>query len=108
MPFQKGNRANPGGRPKDKPWADALRIALCRDDRKALSAIADIVRDLAMAGDMQAINHIADRLDGKPAQESTVNITRSVVEMSDDELYRIAAGSSDDAAEPEGNPSKLN
>jgi hypothetical protein len=26
MPFQKGNRANPGGRPQRKDWADMLRI----------------------------------------------------------------------------------
>lgn len=76
MAFQKGNNANPGGRPKEKPFAEALRMELASagDDHKALRRIAKKLIDKAEDGDMQAIQQIADRLDGKPAQESTVVI----------------------------------
>jgi hypothetical protein len=55
---------------KDKPFRDALRMQLAAagDNQKALRAIADALIASAMAGDMQAIKEIGDRLDGKPAQ----------------------------------------
>lgn len=68
MAFQKGKSGNPGGRPKDKPWADALRLALMADDKKRLRAIAEKCTAAAEGGDMQAIKEIGDRLDGKPTQ----------------------------------------
>jgi hypothetical protein len=36
--------------------------------RKRLNIIADNLCKLAMAGDMQAIKEVGDRIDGKPAQ----------------------------------------
>lgn len=73
MPFEKGNRANPGGRPKTKPWSDALRIAAnCEDDndkdKTKLRRIAEKTVEMAMGGDIAAIKEIGDRLEGKPAQ----------------------------------------
>jgi len=71
MAFQPGNRANPGGKPKDKAFADAVRIAVNReaeDGRKKLMLLADKLYDCAMAGEGWAMQQIADRLDGKPAQ----------------------------------------
>lgn len=71
MAFQPGNRANPGGKPKDKAFADAVRIAVNReaeDGRKKLMLLADKLCDYAMAGEGWAMQQIADRLDGKPAQ----------------------------------------
>lgn len=63
-----------GATNKDKPFAEALRLELnaAGEDHKALRKIAAKVILMAENGDMQAINAIADRLDGKPAQESTV------------------------------------
>lgn len=60
---------------KDKPWTEALRMTVFREDkqgRRRLLAIAEQCAAAAEAGDMQAIKEIGDRLDGKPAQESTV------------------------------------
>lgn len=70
MPFEKGNRANPGGRPKTKLWADALRVSVldAKDDKQKLRTIAEKVVDEAMQGNMSAVKEIGDRLDGKPAQ----------------------------------------
>lgn len=70
MAFEKGKSGNPGGRPKDKPFLEALRMELAAagPDHKALREIAARVVKRAQAGDMLAIGMIADRLDGKPAQ----------------------------------------
>lgn len=72
MAFQKGQSGNPGGRPADKPWREAIMLALKDKDPKRLRKIADRLVDLAGEGDMGAIKEIGDRLDGKPAQQQIV------------------------------------
>mgnify|MGYP001558274504 CR=1 FL=1 len=69
MPFQPGNTEGAKSR-KAKPYADALRIAIMEasEDKTKLRAIAEKHVALAIAGDMQAIKEIADRLDGKVPQ----------------------------------------
>lgn len=78
------------GKPKDKPYAEALRMELAAagDDLKRLRRIAAKHLEIAEAGDLQAINALADRLDGKPAQESTVTIDdkRDATDWTRDEL----------------------
>ncbi|WP_235999374.1 DUF5681 domain-containing protein [Bradyrhizobium uaiense] len=70
MAFEKGKSGNPGGRPKAKPFRDALNMELAAigEDHKALRAMAKKLIDRGMKGDLAAINVVADRLDGKPAQ----------------------------------------
>jgi hypothetical protein len=73
MVFQPGKSGNPGGRVKDKDFTNALRMELkaAGEDHKALRAIAKNLINLAQKDDekaLPAINAIADRLDGKPAQ----------------------------------------
>lgn len=73
MAFEKGTSGNPGGKPKEKPFRDALRMeiaALGEDDPRALRGLARRLLQLASEGDqsLQAIREVADRLDGKPAQ----------------------------------------
>ena len=56
---------------KNKPWGDALRRCLARREQeggKALNAIAEVLTDKALEGDLAAIKELGDRLDGKPAQ----------------------------------------
>jgi hypothetical protein len=78
----------PAGRPlgsktrnptNQKLFSDMLRIELAAagDNHKALRAIARNLIELAQKPELAAlpaINTVADRLDGKPAQESTVTI----------------------------------
>lgn len=91
MPFKKGDRANPGGRPKEKVFADAVRLAVSRvgkDGLKKLHRIAEKLVECALNGESWAIQHVADRLDGKPAQESmvTVDDKRDATDWTRDEL----------------------
>lgn len=76
MAWKPGVSGNASGRPKDKPFRDALRMELAAvgDDGKALRDIAKALIASATAGDLQAIREVADRLDGKPAQESTITV----------------------------------
>ena len=81
MPFEPGNNANPGGRPKSKPFADALRmeIAAAGEDHKALRKVARALLDKAGEGDVPAINALADRLDGKVPQAVDASLSGNVV-----------------------------
>ena len=74
MTFQPGQSGNPAGKPKQKPFRDALLVALNRDEleivkgRTKLQAIAESLVNKAVAADVPAIKEIADRIDGKVAQ----------------------------------------
>lgn len=79
--------AERGGQPgnnnaaKNRPWREAVSRALAKKSRvdqiEALDAIAEKVVDAALAGPsyekgdpwLHAVNELADRLDGKPAQQ---------------------------------------
>lgn len=64
--------AHPGGRPpKEKSFANMLRIAIneaTESGATRLRSVADALVVKAMAGDVQAIKEVADRLDGKVPQ----------------------------------------
>jgi hypothetical protein len=63
---------NPGGRPKEKPFRDALRMEIAQatadDSLRSLRRIARKLLDEASEGDLQAIKEVADRMDGKVPQ----------------------------------------
>ena len=102
----------------EKPFATALRMELAAtgDSHRELRLIARNLIGLARAGDpgaLQAIREIADRLDGKPKQESEVSLRTALArELTDDDLAAIAAGAKDEgiesSSEPKPDPSKLN
>jgi Family of unknown function (DUF5681) len=72
MTFQKGQSGNPGGRARERAFANAIRAEVAKVDpntgRERLLEIARKTVEMAIAGDMSAIREIGDRLDGKPAQ----------------------------------------
>ena len=55
---------------KGKIFFDALRRAMAGDDHKRLRKSAERLLDLAAEGEPWAIKELADRLDGRPAQET--------------------------------------
>jgi hypothetical protein len=57
-----------------KPWADAIKRALARRAEGKLAdinALADVLIDKVLEGDMQALKEFGDRMDGRPAQAIT-------------------------------------
>lgn len=71
--FPSGVSGNPGGRPKVKRWRQAIEAALGRNPTgepnfERTEAIAEALVIAAMAGDLQAIKEIGDRIDGKVPQ----------------------------------------
>ena len=81
MAWKKGESGNPLGRAAEKPIADALRMEIkaAGDDHQKLREIARKLLEKAADGDMQAINSLADRLDGRPAQALEVNTAETFV-----------------------------
>jgi hypothetical protein len=61
-----------GRPPKERSFANMLNIAIKEavdgSDKIKLRAVADALVDKAMAGDVQAIKEVADRIDGKVPQ----------------------------------------
>lgn len=73
MTFEAGKSGNPGGRPKAKPFKDALMIEALAAERgeECLAPPGSLrwnARKLLTQGDVPAIREIADRLDGKVPQ----------------------------------------
>lgn len=70
MPFAKGQSGNPNGRPKIRPQlTPALRAVLGKTAPDGATtnrrALAEKLVEIALAGDIQAIKLIFERVDGK-------------------------------------------
>lgn len=98
---------------KAKDWEIALRRALANyEDREAgvargdaLAHAARKVVKAAVAGDWDAIEHLANRLDGKPTEHIQAEHRHTLAsDLSDAELADIATGCSEGAAEAQSSP----
>ena len=76
MPFEKGKSGNPGGRPRELVWRDAIHLAVKRiadgGEVRQLDLLADRLVAAALDGDLYALREIGDRLDGKAMQAIAV------------------------------------
>jgi hypothetical protein len=105
-----GIKGRSGRRPGDTAtlWANALRVAVSREDvdgRKKLARLADRCVEAALGGDMTAMKEIGDRLDGKQRQsiDMTTAARKPIREMTDEEIAaRIAELEAERIAELEG------
>jgi hypothetical protein len=98
MAFKKGISGNPGGRSGEKIFSDAIRLELNRIDpndkekRKKVNRLAEKLVECAIE-DKQAwaFQQIADRLEGKAAQQIDHSVidNREISEYSDAELSAI-------------------
>jgi hypothetical protein len=96
MPWQPGQSGNPGGRPKEKPFRDALRmeaLALARGEKAdhPAGSLRANAQALLLKGDVAAIREIADRLDGRVPQAI----------VGDDEFDPIRYGITDKPMSPD-------
>jgi len=69
--FQTGQSGNPGGKPSKKPMSQALNNELDRtykDSTKREHVVKRLV-NMAIAGNIEAIKVIYDRMDGKPSSD---------------------------------------
>lgn len=81
---------------QQKPFVDALRRALARwaseehKGRKALDLIAENLVNMAVKADKFALLEVANRLDGKPHQSSSLDVTHgdNYEQWTDEELMR--------------------
>jgi HPt (histidine-containing phosphotransfer) domain-containing protein len=81
----------PRGNWSDKRFREALSIAVNEegpDGVKRLRTMAVKLAEAAASGDLQAIEMVANRLDGKPAQDINVesSVTHELASLTDREL----------------------
>lgn len=81
-PWKPGESGNPGGRPKREPLDAQLRAALeaveaggkpLAGGKRVRDAIADVVLERALEGDIRFIRELFDRAYGLPKQTIDVN-----------------------------------
>lgn len=89
--FKKGVSGNPGGRPKTAPLSEACREVLLErvpgdpQGRTYAQAIAHVLANLALEGDILAARELTDRAEGRARQSvdieenSHVELTKVVV-----------------------------
>jgi hypothetical protein len=115
MAWKKGQSGNPGGRPTEKMIAEQMRLMVNEEDqargKKRLRCLLEKVYEEAMSGEGWAACQIFDRIDGKPAQESTVTLDdkRDATDWTRDELVALindARKSSNGAAPADGRSSE--
>ena len=58
---------------KGKVWADALHRAIAQDKGARVRLAAEKLLDEASSGQQWAIRELADRLDGRPRQETALD-----------------------------------
>ena len=84
-PFEKGVSGNPGGRPK---WKKVTELMKTETNQEKLAIIVDNVFDLALEGNMRAVEFIADRVEGKVAQRVTVTTSDETIPIFHMEDYQ--------------------
>ena len=79
-PFEKGVSGNPGGRPH---WKQVTELMKTETNQEKLAVMVDKVFDLALEGNMRAVEFIADRLEGKVAQRVEVSTNDQPIKVFD-------------------------
>ena len=91
MAFEKGNKLGKGNKGA-KLIEEAIRRAIAQDNGERLRRGVEKLLDLVAAGELAALQVVADRVDGRPAQSVEMNVTRDTRDYSMEELLeRLAA-----------------
>ena len=99
MTFAPGQSGNPGGRQKERPFRDALRMEMAAADLgdtvdvkpRSIRAVARALIDKAMEGSEAAAREIADRIDGKVPQAVVGDSDHDPVAMTIEGLFQRVA-----------------
>jgi len=86
-------KGNQNAAKEQRDWAAAIRRHTKQNPEK-LRLLAEKVYECAMDGQAWAVTEIGNRLDGKPVQQvdmsGDLNLTRTLRDLTDEELLRIA------------------
>ena len=85
MAWKQGQSGNIKGRPKSgKAMTDLLRNELNRRDIDKVPIKEKVVKALinkALEGDPTALKYVFDRLDGRPMESVSANVTGNIIDM---------------------------
>ena len=77
-PWPKGVSGNPGGRPKKRLISDELERLLQQSPnaggKTCAAALAEVLLEHALKGDLRAIAEVANRVEGKPVQAVDLDV----------------------------------
>lgn len=73
MPFEPGQSGNPAGSQWNRPFWEAIRRACAQEDGQRIRKAAEKLLDKAADGEPWAIQMLADRTDGRPAQKQEIS-----------------------------------
>jgi hypothetical protein len=97
-PWPKGVSGNPGGRPKKRLISDELERLLQQEapdasGKTCAAALAEVLLQQALKGDLRAIAEVANRVEGKPLQavDLDVNSPEDIETLTDEELEKRIA-----------------
>lgn len=82
-----GNKNAVGQQDSEKPFREALNRAIKQEDGRRVRAAAEMLLDKASDGEPWAIKELADRVDGKVAQQIVGSgtdgefVTKMIVEL---------------------------
>ena len=92
--IKKGEVRNPGGRPKT---VGLVRELAGKYTEEAIATLAEVCGNSTFppAARVAAANALLDRAHGRPESTSNIRFTKSVKELTTDELVEIISGSGD-------------
>lgn len=79
--FKKGESGNPNGRPKKMPELKEVLEKVMLDESKGITAVEAIIlrlRQLAIGGNLKAIEMLMDRLYGKSKEIKDINLDAKI------------------------------
>jgi hypothetical protein len=97
-PWPKGTSGNPGGRPKRKPFHDAIEAAFTSEDAEAIVLVLIASAKRKRRPDIKAAEFLRDSYEGKPSKaldvsgDITVGLAEGLARARERRLLKAASG----------------